>query len=168
MEPNGTYDRKTRTLTVYQSFPDSIDAVWPMLTQSDRLATWYGTYEGDPTSGAVTVTMTAEAEPVPPMRCDVLSCDPPTMLAVAFGERAERWQVAVRLTGSGTGTDLALGHEDLDARAVEDCGPGWQWYLDRMAGALAGDRLPDLDDFERDYAPLAAAYRHIAGIGDGT
>lgn len=158
MIPSGAYNSTTRTLTVRRTFTASIDDVWAGITESDRLARWYGTWTGDPSTGSVMVTMNAEASEFEPVRHDIIACEPPRLLSVEAGDDAGSWHLSFELFSRDSGTELVLSQRDLGPDRVGDIGPGWEWYLDRLVAAFAGTEPPTLHDFEVDYMAMKAAY----------
>lgn len=158
MTPLGTIEDGGRTLVLTRRFTTPIDHVWAAITESERLARWFGTWSGDPSTGSVLVTMNAEAEPVPPARYDIRACDPPRLLSVSAVDDGGQWHLTATLTEADGGTTLVLRQEDLDPATVADTGPGWDWYLDRLVATITGAEPPSLAAFDADYAPRGAAY----------
>lgn len=54
------------------------------------------------------------------------------------------------------GSSLTLSHLVTDPSSIENVGPGWEYYLDRLAAALGGTD-PDHVDWE-DYYPAMQPY----------
>src|SRR3712207_8841219 len=81
-----------------RSWPDPIGDVWAALTEPDRTARWFGTYEGERrVGGSGTLTMTHEEESAgEPMR--IVECDPPRPLVVPW-ESEQAWLVELDPTG---------------------------------------------------------------------
>lgn len=158
MNPTGTLEDGT-TLVVQRRFAAPIDDVWASLTESDRLGRWFGTWSGDPSTGSVMVTMTAEADPVPPARYDIDACDPPRRLAVSAVDDGGTWHLSVDLSEQeGGATVVVFRQRGVDLPSLHDTGPGWEWYLDRWVAAVAGTTPPSLDDFERSYLAMGPGY----------
>jgi uncharacterized protein YndB with AHSA1/START domain len=158
MMPTGRYDPSSRSLVLERRFAASIDDVWLSITESARLARWYGTWTGDPSSGSVMVTMTAEAEPVPPTRHVIEECEPPRLLEVTSTDDHGSWRLRVELSETTDGTVLVFRQMAIDPGAAADVGPGWEWYLDRLVASVTGDEPPGLPAFESEYMPLSGAY----------
>jgi uncharacterized protein YndB with AHSA1/START domain len=163
MIPTGTVDAEARTLTLTRSFAAPVEDVWASITESDRLARWFGTWTGDPAEGFVMVTMNAEPGEVAPARYDIEACEPPRLLRIRATDDAGHWVLAAELVEDGMGTTLTFRQEEVDLTALADMGPGWEWYLDRLAAAVAGAEPPDLTAFETDHMALAPAYEAMAG-----
>jgi uncharacterized protein YndB with AHSA1/START domain len=158
MNPTGTVDREGRSLVLTRSFAAPVEDVWASITESERLGRWFGTWTGDPADGFVMVTMNAEPEPGTPLRYDIDACDPPRLLRISANDDAGHWVLAVELAEDDDGTTLTFRQEEVDLSAVGDMGPGWEWYLDRLAAAVAGTEPPGLAEFETDHMALAPAY----------
>lgn len=148
-------------LVLARTFRTSAEEIWGALTDSDRLARWYGTWSGDPASGRVELLMTAEDwdQPEPLL---IRRCEPPRHLALTLGTAADAWRVDLDLVDYGGTTVLQLTHRYPDPDEVESVGPGWEYYLDRLVAAETGGS-PDAVDFARDYHPaMSGHYRPLA------
>jgi uncharacterized protein YndB with AHSA1/START domain len=163
MNPIGSVEDDGRTLVLTRRFRAAIEDVWASITESDRLARWYGTWTGDPATGTVMVTMNAEAEPVAPLAYTITTCEPPRRLAIEAADSFGRWQLSAELREAAGTTTLVFRQHDLDPTVVADVGPGWDWYLDRLAATIDGTTVPSLADFEATYAPLGTAYGELRG-----
>ncbi len=156
MTSNASLEADGTTLAITRHFASPIEDVWASITESDRLARWFGTWTGDPPSGFVMVTMNAEAEPVAASRYDIHECEPPHVLAVSAVDDAGAWHLRAELSESQGHTTLVFRHEHIDPEHVASIGVGWEWYLDRLTAAVVGDIPPSLEDFETQYLPRAA------------
>ncbi len=139
-----------------RSWPDGPDDVWAALTEPDRLARWFGTYEGERAPGARgTLTMTHEAEPVGEPVV-IAECDPPRRLVVEWTEQQD-WRVELALVVESGRTTLHFVQVFAAGTDVTEFAMGWHWYLDRFDAEAGGPAAPgDWDTF------LA---RHGAGYG---
>lgn len=169
-------EHEGRTLLVIERrFRAPIDDVWAACTDPTRMERWIGTWSGDPADGRVSFRMTAEGDDVPAEDMDVLACEPPRRLAVrslepqpfsedGSGEKAV-WEMELELAEADGVTSLrfvqvlAPGATGVDMAA--SVGPGWDYYLDRLAAAVAGDDV-DAVDWEA-YAGGSAHYREHFG-----
>ncbi|WP_194860548.1 SRPBCC domain-containing protein [Dietzia sp. SYD-A1] len=145
--------------------PRSREQAWAAVTDPARTARWIGPWSGDPASGTVQLTMTAEdGDPVDDM--EVVTCDAPGLLVVRTGSGG--WLLTVRIEsddegGEGGEAVISLEQDIADAESAASIGPGWEYYLDRLVEAEAG-RDPDALHFEPDYYPgLAEYYRDLVG-----
>ncbi len=139
-----------------RSWPDGPDDVWAALTEPDRLARWFGTYEGERSPGARgTLTMTHESEPVGEPVV-IAECDPPRRLVVEWTEEQD-WRVELALVVESGRTTLHFVQVFAAGTDVTEFAMGWHWYLDRFDAEAGGPAAPgDRDTF------LA---RHGAGYG---
>ncbi|TQS41074.1 SRPBCC domain-containing protein [Cryptosporangium phraense] len=140
-----TNDDGTSTLVFRRTFPDPIEDVWATLTESDRLARWYGHYQGTgKPGGTVELTITGEVdaggEEGDPVTVSILECAPPHRLVVEM----DAWHLAATLTEEPGGTTLVF-EQRIPAGfpyPVSEVEPGWRWYLDRLVAAVAGRPMP--------------------------
>jgi uncharacterized protein YndB with AHSA1/START domain len=144
MSTSDTHD----DLVLERPFRAAIDDVWAGVTETDRLARWYGTWTGEPADGFVMVTMNAEAEPGSPMRYDIDACEPPRLLSVSARSEYGTWKLTLALSQHDDTTTLVFRHHDVDRGAAGEIGAGWEWYLDRLAASIAGTAPPTLADFD--------------------
>lgn len=158
MQTIGTLDDDGRTLVITRILAVPVAEVWATLTESERLGRWFGTWTGDPSTGSVMVTMNAEGETPTASRYEIQACEAPRVLAVRSTGDAGGWSMRVDLHDHASGTELVFRHTELDPGLVAEVGPGWDWYLDRLAAVVAGTTPPDLDDFETRYLALGPAY----------
>ena len=129
--------------------------VWAAVTDPDLLERWFGRWSGDPATGEVAVLMTAEgqSEPEP---VTVTACEAPTRLTVVLQGPGGAWPLDLLLTEDADATRLRFTHRLSEPYDAASTGPGWQYYLDRLAAVVGGTPLPE--DFD-DYVPgLADAY----------
>lgn len=158
MTPTGRFNSDQHTLVLTRKFTSSIDDVWASIAESDRLSHWFGTWSGDPSTGTVSVTMNAEAEPMPAVPYEIRRCEPPRLLSVRVTDEYGTWSLTAEITAVDGETTLVLTQEDVDFETLEQTGPGWEWYLDRLVAAVQAERMPTLDDFETSYMPMSQEY----------
>jgi uncharacterized protein YndB with AHSA1/START domain len=164
MSPTATGRREVRDGVAYvvfrRDFRASIDDVWASVTEPARLERWIGTWEGDPASGSVGFRMTAEAEDAPIETHRILECDPPRRLVTesASPEDDTVWRIEVDLVERGGVTTFTFSQRVEDGFPVENVGPGWDYYLDRLVAVEAGRDVGEIvwDDY---YPALADHYR---------
>lgn len=143
-------------LDFVRTFATDIDDLWSALVDPDRMGRWFGTWTGDPTTGRVELVMTAEDEDGP-QTVEVVECDPPTRLVVIAPSPDGPWRLtAVLEAASPHATTLTFSHRLAEPYDATDIGPGWHWYLDRLAAVVSGDPVPE--DFDAYLADLAGAY----------
>ena len=135
--------------------------LWAAVTEPDLLARWIGTWTGEGTvGGTVRFEMLHEGEECPPDEVSIVACEPPHRLAVDFASPDGPWRVELTLSGTPTGSSLRLTQRLFRPEGVAEAGPGWHWYLERLASTL-GEAGPTAawDDFYT--AELRAAYQAL-------
>jgi len=126
------------TLVFEREWTNAPADVWSALTDPDRLDRWFGRWSGDPSSGSVEVTMTAE-EGAPAEAMTIDACERPHRLAVTTGHG---WPLDLVLSPlPDGGTRLRFTHALTDADDPASTGVGWHYYLDRLDAVVAG-RVP--------------------------
>lgn len=157
VEGDDTYVQFVRT------FRAPIADVWAAVTESDRLARWIGSWTGDPTTGSVLFQMLFEGDEVPQEHFAIDECTPPYRLRITTsmpydGEDPEHWQLRLDLAESDGVTTLTFAQNVPDPSMATNVGPGWDYYLDRMAAAEAGTD-PAAVDFDDYFPALSEHYR---------
>ena len=143
-----------------RSWADGPDEVWAALTEPDRLARWFGTYEGDREPGALgTLTMTHEAEPVGE-DVRIAECDPPRRLVVEWVGQAD-WRVELVLVVESGRTTLHFVQVFTAGTDVTDFALGWHWYLDKLDAEAGGRPAPG--DWETFLAATGPDYGRVPG-----
>lgn len=105
MAITGFLDHDGHDLVLTRSVLAPRSLIWDHLTRSDLLATWFGTFTGDPTTGRVLVTMTAEPGEDSASEYTIHACEPAELLTVSTSPQAGGWRLSVELVdalGSGT------------------------------------------------------------------
>lgn len=139
----------TTILSFRRELAHPIDEAWRTLTAPDRTAAWIGPWSGDPASGTIELTMSAEGDG-PPQTVTVVECDEPQSLILETPGPGGGWRLEVRLCegnvdASGEPTTTLRFTQPLDDPAsAADIGPGWHFYLDRYEAVLDG-RAVDMD-----------------------
>jgi uncharacterized protein YndB with AHSA1/START domain len=143
-------------LEFVRSFPDPIERVWEAITDPEELAVWWGTWRGDPSSGQIEVR---------PLESDgtfksaeIVECDPPHRVAIILPTPYGPWPLSLTLSESEGSTTLVFVHRLAATDDAPSIGPGWHFYLDRLAAVVGGDALPEFDDWPA-YEPLGASYQ---------
>lgn len=169
--PSATGRREERDGTAYlvfeRTFRAPIDDVWAAVTESDRLVRWIGHWTGDPTTGAVTFFMTAEAEDAPAETIHIDECHAPTRVTMRSARPDDgslEWKWEIDLAESDGVTTLTFAQEVGNTGLAESVGPGWDYYLDRMVAAETGQDLGAID-FDDYYPGFAQHYRAELGSG---
>jgi len=143
-----------------RTFDTTVEDLWSAVTESDRLARWFGSWTGDPTTGQVEMVMTAE-DTDEAQTVHIIECIAPTRLIVEVPSPDGTWRLAVELSALGVvaGKDvtrMVFTHRLAEPYDASSVGPGWHYYLDRLDAAVAGVPVPE--DFEPYMAELAGSY----------
>ncbi|RLV57399.1 SRPBCC family protein [Aeromicrobium phragmitis] len=162
--PTGRHERRgtTDALVWERTFRAPIDDVWAAVTESERLERWIGTWTGDPADGFVTFTMNAEGEDIPPSRYEIRACEPPRLLRIDAVDDFGAWYLTLELREDAGVTTLTMSQVIDDVSTLENTGPGWEYYLDRLVAAETGAD-PAAVDWD-DYYP--AMRDHYVAIAD--
>ncbi|MFV2177327.1 SRPBCC family protein [Actinomadura sp. LOL_016] len=144
----GTDLRMTRT------FKATIDDVWASITEPDRTARWFAHWSGDGRPGATVRLTLVHEEGRPESDLTIIACEPPHRLEVETVDEYGRWHLEARLEEADGVTTLTFLHHLDPETEVQSTGPGWEYYLDRLAASVAGTPQPDFDD----YYPAQRAY----------
>ena len=156
--PTGRIERRDGQHVLVQTrrFRAPVEDVWAAVTETDRLARWIGSWEGDPASGRVQFRMLFEGD-APAETMTIRVCDPPYRLHLTSQVGDEAWLLDLDLTHADGVTTLRFSQHGVTAEQVGDVGPGWDYYLDRLVDAESGAD-PSRRDFERDYYPATSAH----------
>jgi uncharacterized protein YndB with AHSA1/START domain len=90
----------------------------------------------------------------PESEAHIDACEPPRRLALTT---LGTWGVKLELTlthESGV-TELRFVQHLTDRKLARDMGPGWEYYLDNLVAARAGEKLPTFDEY---YPSMQAHY----------
>jgi uncharacterized protein YndB with AHSA1/START domain len=151
-KPTGRLEGNALVLT--RKFEAPIEDVWKSITDSTSTARWYGSWTGTPGVGnTINIKMVFEKD-TPVSEAHIDACEPPRRLALST---RGPWGVKVELTLVQTGsvTELRFVHHLVDRTLARDMGPGWEYYLDNLVAARAGEKLPTFDDY---YPSMQAHY----------
>ena len=159
MNPTGTIvERDGRHVLVQtREFRAPIEDVWAAVTDSERLARWVGSWEGDPASGSVQFRMLFEGEDHAPETMTIRVCEPPHRLHLTSQAGDDVWLLELDLTHRDGVTTLTFSQPGVTQEQAGGVGPGWDYYLDRLVDAETGAD-PALRDFDRDYYPATAEH----------
>lgn len=135
-----------------RQLPGTAQELWPWVTSSSYTEKWFGPFTYDAASSVAAVTMTAEAEGGP-MEMKVAVLEPPTRLVLDSGV----WVIELQVSDG----EIALQHAVAGPEEAASVGPGWEFYMDRLAAAVTGGSVADIN-FESDYFPALSEY-FVAG-----
>ena len=142
IEPTGRRESCNGTAYVVytREFRAPVADVWAAVTEPERLVRWIGTWSGDPRSGHVDFKMTAEGEDVAVQIYRIDVCEPPRQLCVRSQIPGDDWvwRLELDLAELDGVTTLTFAQVMDDPDVAENVGPGWDYYLDRLAAAESG------------------------------
>jgi len=142
--PTGRLEGNDLVLT--RRFEAPIEDVWESLTRSESTARWYGTWTGTPGTGNTIMVKMLFEKGEPESEAHIDACEPPRRLALSTtGEWGVR--IEVTLTQVGAVTELRFVHHLVDRAPARDYGPGWEYYLDNLVAARAGEPLPRFEEY---------------------
>jgi uncharacterized protein YndB with AHSA1/START domain len=159
--PNGLLHSTAegRDLVLTRTFAAPIDDVWASITESERTARWFCSWEGDAAPGKVIRYRMEHEEGTPSGDMTVVACEPPRHLAVAVVDDYGSWRLDADLVEADGITVLTFTHH-LDAEAdAGSVGPGWEYYLDLLVVSRTGGPKPSFDDY---YPSMKAYYEDRA------
>ena len=150
------------TLEISREFAVEPADLWAALTESSRTAAWIGPWSGDPASGTIAIRLNAE-EGAPEQTARITACEPPHRLGVTVDAGAgQPWRLSAEVSAAPDGSRVTLLHHLDDPATAEFSGPGWEFYLDRLAAVITDAEDPAEIDFEPDYVPgMCAHYRAL-------
>ncbi|MEV5824432.1 SRPBCC family protein [Spirillospora sp. NPDC052242] len=140
-------------LEMTRTFKAPIEDVWASITEPDRTARWFAHWRGEGRPGATVRLTLVHEEGSPESDLTIIACEPPHRLEVETVDEYGRWHLEARLAEDGGVTTLTfLHHLDPDTE-VATTGPGWEYYLDRLAASVAGTPAPSFDDYYPAHRP---------------
>jgi uncharacterized protein YndB with AHSA1/START domain len=129
----------TETIHVDQFIAQPPAKVWRMLTEPDRLASWWAAGDIRPEVGH---RFTLEMGKWGTQSCTVTAVDENRLITYTFGEGDVDWTITWRIEAEGAGSRLFLEHSgfDLDEarhrNAFENMTSGWARILPHLARKL--------------------------------
>lgn len=132
-----------------RAYDVEVEQLWAALTEPDQVARWLGRWSGDPATGTVELVMT-EDDGATPQPVAVRECRAPARLALEMASEDGTWPLTVDLVATSPGSRLTFVHRMAEPYDATNIGPGWHYYLDRLAAVVAGEPVPDRWD---DYWP---------------
>ena len=151
-------------------YDTDIDDLWSALTDSGRLARWYGQVEGDLRPGGEFRLYLESDDWDGTGR--VAACQPPRRLLVTTSETDESWRkgrgaqpfdeaIEATLTADGDQTILAIEVQGLPLDKIAFYGAGWQIHAENLAAYLAGR---ERGDSEARWDELVPPYQDLAAL----
>lgn len=154
-------------LVLTRAFEVAPRELWRWLTESERLSRWIGHWEGDPATGQVDFYMTAEGEVVDPEHYQITECDPPRRFAGDTSQGEGAWHLWFEIAEKSGGAILRFGQRLEHGEDVGSIGPGWEYYLDRLAAVIV-DRNADSVVWEDYFPVLSAGYLQAREASSGS
>jgi uncharacterized protein YndB with AHSA1/START domain len=158
-KPTGHYTLKPDGLYLQfdRLFRAPIEDVWFSLTNPTAMQSWIGTYTGRPQTGGVRFRMTAE-EGSEWENVSIIECQPPHRFLADSGPGPSGIRVFCHLVEGGGMTTLTLGQRLQNLADAASMGPGWDYYLDRLAAARSGRPLPEWEQY---YPVFSSHYKEL-------
>lgn len=147
MSPQPTGRLRGNDLIVTRRFRASIEDVWTSVTDPDSSERWFGRWEGTPGAGNEIRVQMAFEDGKPWFTKKIEVCDRPNRLVLVSPGDPMVVRLELILTAHGDECELQLIHGDVERKAVGDFGPGWEYYLDNLVAARAGQPLPAFADY---------------------
>ena len=135
--------------------PDGGPSIAVVTTAGGRITQYGGSIlTGTPGAGnTIKIKMVFEKDG-PESEAHIDACEPPRRLALST-KGAWGVKLDITLTQTGSVTELRFVHHLTNRKLAGDMGPGWEYYLDNLVAARAGEKLPTFDDY---YPSMKAHY----------
>jgi uncharacterized protein YndB with AHSA1/START domain len=147
MNPRPTGRMNGNDLILTRSFRAPIEDVWTSVTKSESTERWFGRWEGEAGVGKTVRLKMVFEQGDAWTNVTIERCDAPRHLAVTSKSDYGEQSLELTLVQTGDITELTFVHHLPDRKAIGEMGPGWEYYLDNLVAARAGDRLPSFDDY---------------------
>ncbi|MER5458963.1 SRPBCC family protein [Micromonospora sp. NPDC002389] len=147
MKPTPTGRLFGDDLVLTRTFRAPVADVWASLTESSRTARWFGPWQGDAAPGRTIKVQMAYEEDEPWMDVTIEVCEPPSRLTVSAVDEYGSWHLDMTLVESAGVTELRFTHHLTGTEDAGEVGPGWEYYLDALVAAHAGQPRPNFDDY---------------------
>lgn len=154
-------------LVVARTLPVSTADAWAFVTEPERTAAWFGPWTGEARAGAEIDIVLAAEEGAPTTRVTIAECEPGRRVRLLADDEHGSWDLSLEVAEAEAGVDapraatVTLIHRLDDVSGVGDIGPGWEFYLDRLAAAVDGSASLPFDAYypaqREHYVGLAAA-----------
>ncbi len=123
----------------------SVGAVWAACSTDAGLSQWIGALRGSPATGDLAFAMTAEGSEAAWVPVDVAICEEGRGWDVRLDAGMGAWRFVLGLSEAPGGTLLRFEHHMSTLDELRPYGTGWDYYLDRVELALAGQDVADVD-----------------------
>lgn len=142
---------------VERTGPYQLEEIWAIFTTPEGLENWIGILRGSKESGDLTFSMVDQGQEASPAAVKIHRCRAPFELSISTQSEYGNWQLSVELARLNATTSLKFIHDLGPNDDPSNIGPGWEYYMERVALAL-GNKDADAvlwDDF---YPALAHHY----------
>lgn len=153
-------------LVLTRTFQAPVEDVWAAITEPERLGRWFGVWSGNPSTGRVQVRWDFEDD-VAEETYVIEVCEAPHRLRVynLSDNPPDVWTLDLRLSEVAGRTVLDFAQVLSDGLPVTDVGPGWEYYIDRLADSI---RTGEVSTVGWDgYLELAPEYAEAFGQAEG-
>lgn len=134
-------------LVATRTLPVAVEHAWDYITESQFTERWIGPWEGIGAEGETIKLYLGFEEGKPGFKAEILECQAPERLRVKTLDDDLPWDLEIQLSDDDGQTELRFTMHDADPSAIGEIGPGWEYYLDQLAAAIAGDPVPEFDDY---------------------
>lgn len=150
-------------LVLTRTFAASVDDVWAAITEPERLGRWFGTWTGDPATGQVRVRWDFEEEMADETYA-IDACEAPHHLRLhnVNEDPSQVWTLDLRLREEAGRTVLDFAQVLNPQLPVTDVGPGWEYYLDRLADSITTGEVSTVG--WNGYLDMAPEYAETFGV----
>lgn len=148
MSPQPTGRLQGNDLIIERRFCASIEDVWASITEPEKVARWFGRWQGDDAGPGRIVRLQLTHEKGQPWSDLMIEeCEAPNRLVVTMKDDFGDWRIELTLTRNGATTELRFVQPLSDRTLAGDVGPGWEYYLDMLVAAREDRPLPSFDDY---------------------
>ncbi|HEV7948939.1 MAG TPA: SRPBCC domain-containing protein [Glaciihabitans sp.] len=151
-------------LELTRAFEASAVEMWAWITDTDRTAEWFGPWKGPAHANAdISVQMRFE-DGSPWLDAHIEVCERPYDLAISTVDEYGSWLLELTLREHAGRTILTFTHYLVEANSIGEIGAGWEYYLDMLVAAHAGQPLPTFSDY---YPALTEYFQALTPIQSG-
>lgn len=123
------------------------EETWAYLTESELTEQWFGPWEGDGRAGGTVRVRMRFEDHEPAIGIRILACTPFERLVLRAEDEVGGWHLELLVERDGDDSLLTFVHHLDDLDEIGEIGPGWEYYLDLLVGAIEGTERPGFDDY---------------------
>lgn len=148
-------------VVVERTLPYELEEIWATFTTSEGLEKWIGILRGSNESGNLTFSMVDQGQEANPASVKIHSCRAPFELSISTESEYGNWHLGIELARLNEATNLKFIHDLGPTDDPSNIGPGWEYYMERVALALGNKDTNTVlwDDF---YPALAEHYTLVS------